>query len=64
MVEMAKNILINSSYLPTKALVEQVKLLSENQAILTMKEVVAFLQKKRRKRSILIHMSNLNVKMM
>ena len=46
MVEMAKNILINSSYLPTKALVEQVKLLSENQAIFNNGEVVAFFTKK------------------
>ena len=46
MVEMAKNILINSSYLPTKALVEQVKLLSENQAIFNKGEVVAFFAKK------------------
>ena len=46
MVEMAKNILINSSYLPTKALVEQVKLLSENQAIFNNGEVVAFFAKK------------------
>ena len=46
MVEMAKNILINSSYLPTKALVELVKLLSENQAIFNNGEVVAFFAKK------------------
>ena len=46
MVEMAKNILINSSYLPTKALVEQVKMLSENQAIFNNGEVVAFFAKK------------------
>lgn len=46
MVEMAKNILINSSYLPTKALVEQVKLLSENQAMFDNGEVVAFFAKK------------------
>ena len=46
MVEMAKNILINSSYLPTKALVEQVKLLSENQAMFNNGEVVAFFAKK------------------
>ena len=46
MVEMAKNILINSSYLPTKALEEQVKLLSENQAIFNNGEVVAFFAKK------------------
>ena len=46
MVEMARNILINSSYLPTKALVEQVKLLSENQAIFNNGEVVAFFAKK------------------
>ena len=46
MVEMAKNILINSSYLPTKALVEQVKSLSENQAIFNNGEVVAFFAKK------------------
>ena len=46
MVEMAKNILINSAYLPTKALVEQVKLLSENQAMFNNGEVVAFFAKK------------------
>ncbi len=46
MVEMAKNILINSSYLPTKALVERVKSLSENQAIFNNGEVVAFFAKK------------------
>ena len=46
MVEMARNILINSSYLPTKALVEQVKLLSENQAMFNNGEVVAFFAKK------------------
>jgi len=42
MVELDKNILINASFLPTKSLVEQVRNLSENQAIFKGEEVIAF----------------------
>ncbi len=42
MVEIEQNIMINASFLPTKALVEQVKSLKENQAIFKNDEVIAF----------------------
>ena len=42
MVEMEKNVMINASFLPTKALVEEVKNLKENQAIFKEGEVIAF----------------------
>ena len=42
MVEMERNILINASFLPTKALAEMVKSLSDNQAIFKGDDVVAF----------------------
>ncbi len=42
MVEMAKNIMINASFCPTKTLVEKVKNLSENQAIFKGEDVIAF----------------------
>jgi len=42
MVEMEKNVMINASFLPTKALVEEVKNLKENQAIFKNDEVIAF----------------------
>ncbi|MEQ6124890.1 GlmU family protein [Pseudotenacibaculum sp. MALMAid0570] len=42
MVEMEENVLINSSFLPNKELVEKVKGLSQNQAIFYGEEVVAF----------------------
>lgn len=42
MVEMEQNILLNASFLPTDVLVEQVKSLQENQAILKGDEIVAF----------------------
>ena len=42
MVELEENVLINASYLPTKSLVEQVRNLSENQAIFKGEEVIAF----------------------
>ena len=42
MVEMEQNILINSSFLPTKAFIEKVKNLKENQAIYKNNEVIAF----------------------
>ena len=42
MVEMDENILINSSFLPTKELIEKVKTLSENQAIFKDEEIIAF----------------------
>jgi len=42
MVEMEQNILLNASFLPTDVLVEQVKSLQENQAILKDDEIVAF----------------------
>jgi len=42
MVEMEQNVLINASFLPTKALVEKVKNLKVNQAIFKNNEVIAF----------------------
>jgi len=42
MIELVENVLINASYLPTKSLVEQVRNLSENQAIFKGEEVIAF----------------------
>jgi UDP-N-acetylglucosamine diphosphorylase/glucosamine-1-phosphate N-acetyltransferase len=42
MVELEQNILINASFLPTKALVDKVKNLKENQAIFKNDEVIAF----------------------
>ena len=42
MVEMPENIMINSSFCPTKALVEQVKSLSNKQAIFKGDNVIAF----------------------
>ncbi|WP_456378013.1 GlmU family protein [Lutibacter sp.] len=45
MVEMKQNVLINASFLPTKALVEKVKSLKENQAIFKNDEVIAFFTK-------------------
>ncbi len=42
MVEMAQNILINASFLPTNSLVELVKNLKENQAIFKGDEIIAF----------------------
>ena len=42
MVEMEQNILLNASFIPTDVLVEQVKSLQENQAILKGDEIVAF----------------------
>jgi len=42
MVEMEQNILLNASFLPTDVLVEQVKSLQENQAIVKNDEIVAF----------------------
>lgn len=42
MVEMEENVLINASFLPTKELIEQVKSLTENQAIFQGEEVIAF----------------------
>jgi UDP-N-acetylglucosamine diphosphorylase/glucosamine-1-phosphate N-acetyltransferase len=42
MVEMEQNILLNASFLPTDVLVEQVKNLQENQAILKGDEIIAF----------------------
>ncbi len=42
MVELEQNILINASFLPTKELVAMIKNLSENQAILSNEEIVAF----------------------
>ncbi len=42
MVELEENVLINASYLPTESLVEQVRNLSENQAIFKGEEVIAF----------------------
>ena len=42
MVEMEQNILLNASFLPTDVLVEQVKSLQENQAIIKGDEIVAF----------------------
>ncbi|NOR26923.1 MAG: glucose-1-phosphate thymidylyltransferase [Lutibacter sp.] len=42
MVEMEQNIMINASFLPTKALIEKVKNLKENQALFKNEEVIAF----------------------
>ncbi|MFK5958665.1 MAG: GlmU family protein [Lutibacter sp.] len=42
MVEMEQNVMINASFLPTKALIEEVKCLKENQAIFKNDEVIAF----------------------
>ncbi|MRH99959.1 glucose-1-phosphate thymidylyltransferase [Kriegella sp. EG-1] len=42
MVEMPENVLINSSFLPNKSLVERIEDLQENQAIFYGEEVVAF----------------------
>ncbi|MEO9893127.1 GlmU family protein [Aurantibacter sp.] len=42
MVEMSENVLINSSFLPNKVLVEKIEDLQENQAIFYGEEVVAF----------------------
>jgi len=42
MVELEENILINSSFLPTKALIEKVKNLSKNEAIFKGEDVIAF----------------------
>jgi len=42
MVEMEQNIMINASYLPSKALVEVIKNLKENQAVFKNEEVIAF----------------------
>ncbi|NVK52303.1 MAG: GlmU family protein [Flavobacteriaceae bacterium] len=45
MVELETNILINASFIPTKALVEMVQNLSENEAIFKGENVVAFYSK-------------------
>ena len=45
MVEMAQNVLINSSFLPTKELVTLVENLKENEAIFQGEEVLAFFTK-------------------
>ena len=45
MVEMEENVMINASFLPTKALIEEVKNLKENQAIFKNEEVIAFFTK-------------------
>ncbi|PHQ57551.1 MAG: glucose-1-phosphate thymidylyltransferase [Lutibacter sp.] len=42
MVELKQNVLINASFLPSKALVDKVKNLKENQAIFKNDEVIAF----------------------
>ncbi len=42
MVEMAENIMINASFLPTEKMAEQIKKLSKNQAIFKDEEVLAF----------------------
>lgn len=42
MVEMEQNVLINASFIPTKNLIEQIKNLTENQAIFIGDEPVAF----------------------
>lgn len=42
MVEMAKNVMINASFLPTTSLVEIIKGLKENQAVYKNNEVIAF----------------------
>ena len=45
MVELENNVMINASFLPTKALINEVKKLKENQAIFKNDEVVAFFTK-------------------
>jgi len=45
MVEMEENVMINASFLPTKALIEEIKKLKENQAIFKNEEVIAFFTK-------------------
>lgn len=45
MVELENNVMINASFLPTKALIDEVKKLKENQAIFKNDEVVAFFTK-------------------
>lgn len=42
MVETEQNVLINSSYLPTEELVELIKSLKENQAIIKEEDIIAF----------------------
>ncbi|MEX1384465.1 GlmU family protein [Lutibacter sp.] len=42
MVEMAKNVMINASFLPTNSLVETIRELKENQAVYKNNEVIAF----------------------
>ena len=42
MVEMAKNVMINASFLPTTSLVDIIKGLKENQAVYNKNEVIAF----------------------
>jgi len=42
MVEMAQNVMINASFLPTKNLIELIEDLKENQAIFKNEEVIAF----------------------
>ncbi len=54
MVEMEENVMINAAYLPNDALAELVSDLKENQAIFKGDDVIAFLQPKTRKKSILI----------
>ena len=45
MLELENNVMINASFLPTKALINEVKKLKENQAIFKNDEVVAFFTK-------------------
>ena len=45
MVELENNVMINASFLPSKALINEVKKLKENQAIFKNDEVVAFFTK-------------------
>ncbi|MBD1261143.1 GlmU family protein [Maribacter polysiphoniae] len=42
MVELDRNVLINSSFLPTRELVDQIKSLKENQAVFQGEDVIAF----------------------
>ena len=42
MVEMEQNIMINASFLPTDQLVEELKELKENQALIYKEDIVAF----------------------
>ncbi|MBD0776637.1 GlmU family protein [Maribacter sp. ANRC-HE7] len=42
MVELDRNVLINSSFLPTKELVDQIKSLKENQAVFQGEDIIAF----------------------